>query len=153
MRDHDSLTGSRSRDTTDQGALVRKPPSNGDRSKPRRNNDGPTPAAPRQERRPKRVARPHLNLRGTLGDAARAPLEPLLAPKDVARFFNCSPSTVRRMIEDGSLRPLRIAGKPALRFTRAQVEALVSTDAPVRRKPGGGGSGTPSGSSTPPSTP
>jgi excisionase family DNA binding protein len=93
-------------------------------------------------------------MRGTLADAATVigPLEPLLAPKDVARFLNCSVPSVRRLIVDGHLRPLRIAGKPALRFRREQVEALVKADPVLRvRKPSGGRSGgTPTGGSTPP---
>lgn len=87
----------------------------------------------------------------TLADAApaRAPLEPLLAPKDVARFLNCSVPTVRRLVIQGHLRPLRIAGKPSLRFSRAAVEAIVSSD-PVKPPKPRGGSGTPTGGTPPP---
>jgi excisionase family DNA binding protein len=78
-----------------------------------------------------------------------SPLEPLLAPKDVARFLSCSVPSVRRLIVEGHLRPLRIAGKRALRFRREQVEALVVSD-PPRKPRGPTGGGTPSGGSAPP---
>ena len=120
------------------------------RARARRQAEATSAAAPHVEerRRKPRAARPRLNMRGTLADSTpAAPLEPLLAPKDVARFLGCTPKTVRRLVLDGHLQQLRIAGKATPRFRREHVEALITVD-PISRKPRGGG--TPTGSSTPP---
>jgi excisionase family DNA binding protein len=123
------------------------------RTRARRQAAETTNAAPRspERRRKPRPARPHLNMRGTLADAApmMIPLEPLLAPKDVARYLGTTPKTVRRLVLDGHLRQLRIAGKATPRFRRQDVEALVTVD-PISRKPRKPTGGTPTGGSTPP---
>lgn len=52
-------------------------------------------------------------------------MEPLLDIKAVARLLSLSPWTVRRMVSDGRLTPVRIGRRVLVEVT--EVERLVST--------------------------